>query len=190
MNDLNFFYEFNQEKRKRTISITVFLFAILVVFGGAMISVLYLDKYISNEKMKIDKQNKIVISNKRIKLESDFEDISVEERRLQQSLTQIQSIRAYVAGLNKITTEKILRVFNELPKNVNISSFECNQGGVSMECESLDRRGVASTINNLKRLGLEEVYVPSIVTLDNEGVTTYRFCISAKMQEEKNHEND
>ncbi|MCM1990570.1 PilN domain-containing protein [Oceanirhabdus seepicola] len=190
MNDLNFFYEFIEEKRNKNISITLSLFAVLFILGGVVSSVFYLERDIYREKVNIDNHNKMLRSTQVSKLDSNFKSISENERVLKESLTQIQSIKAYVAGLNKITTHGIVRIFNAIPKNVSISSFEYNQKQLSMDCESSDRKGVASTINNLKGVGLKEVNVPSIVAVDNDGVTTYRFSISAKIEEMKNHEDN
>jgi len=190
MGDLNFFYGFVQEKRARNRLIMLLLFAILVVLGGAGSIVLHLERELSKGKVNIHKQKEIIRSTKAIEMESNSQEVSEEERRIKASLKEIESIREYVSGLNKITTHEIMKIFNALPKNMNISSFECNQGQLSMECESFDRKGVATTINNLKGVGLKEVYVPSIVTVDSEGVTTYRFFVSANLQEAKKSECD
>ena len=190
MGDLNFFYQFNQEKRKKTRRVTLLLCSLLVALGSGISLVFYLDGYVSKEKSDIYKYNKQLSSTNGIKEEQNFHIINEEEKRLKESLAQVQSIKEYVSGLNKVTTENILCIFNALPKNVIIYSFEWTQGLISMECESTDRKGVSSTINNLKEIGFKEVNVPSIVAVDNEKVTTYKFHISGKTQEGKNHEDD
>lgn len=190
MSDLNFFYELNLERRNKTRIITLLLCIIIVVLGSTVSSLFYLDRYIYREKVDIENQNKQLSSNNRIKEEHNFQRISEEEKRLKESLEQIQKIKAYVSDLNKVTTQGILRIFNTLPENVSISSFEWTKGVLSMECESVDRRGVSSTINNLKEMGVKEINIPSIVAVENEEVTIYRFHISGKINGGENNEDE
>ncbi|WBW96148.1 PilN domain-containing protein [Oceanirhabdus sp. W0125-5] len=194
MNDLNFFYGFIEEKRKKTRILSITSLLIIFFLGTAASLVLYLDRDIYSEKMKIQMQSKMVNttmwSGFEENLNEKFRDNIKGERTLEESLLQVKNIKEHIASVNKITTKGLMSMFKVLPQNVSISSLKVKEGNFSMECRSLDRKGVASTINNLKAVGFKEVSVPSIVAEENEGVTSYRFAISGWLQEGKTHEND
>lgn len=188
MRDLNFFNSIIQEKKSKNKIISVLLVVIIVAFGAAISSVVYIELLISSEVTSIEKNNELLSKNTVSKLEEKINKDDQQIRALEEFLSQVKSAKEYIDKSNNITTEEILSIFNSLPENVSISSFVCNSGQISMQCETADRKGVASIISNLKELGLEEVYVPSIVTSEKDGTVKYRFMISGKIRDGENNE--
>ncbi|MCM1990842.1 hypothetical protein [Oceanirhabdus seepicola] len=190
MRDLNFFNSFIKDKKSKNKIVSVLLIAIIVIFGAAISSVVYLEILISSERSGIETNNKLLSSKSVSKIEENLNNGEEQARALTEFLSQVKSAKEYIDKSTDITTKEILSIFNSLPENVSISSFVSNTGQVSMQCETGDRKGVASTISNLKKLGLEEVYVPSIVTVEKDGTLKYRFMVSGKIREGENNEYD
>ena len=190
MRDLNFFDSIIQEKKSKNKIISVLLVVIIVAFGAAISSVVYLEMLISREVSIIERNNGLLSTKTVSKIEEKINKDEQQITALEEFLSQVKSAKKYIDKSNNITTEEILSIFNSLPDNVSISSFVCNSGQISMQCETTDRKGVASIISNLKKLGIEEVYVPSIVTAEKDGAVKYRFMISGKIRAGENNEHE
>ncbi|WBW99586.1 hypothetical protein [Oceanirhabdus sp. W0125-5] len=190
MRDLNFFNSFIEDKKNKNRIVSVLLIVIIVIFGAAISSIVYLEILISSEKASIERNNKLLSSKSLSNIEENLTAGEEEARALNEFLLQVNCAKEYIDNSSNITTKEILGIFNSLPENVSVKSFICNREVVSLQCETVDRKGVASTIKNLKELGLEDVYVPSIVSVKKDGTTDYSFMISGKIREGENNEYD
>lgn len=181
MRDLNFFSEFIKEKRGKNKAVTGVMIIAVAFFGVVLGTSGYLRLQIASEKSRIEKDRKVLSSPSVVEKYEKLESGSSELRALKNMQSHVDHINEYMDRMSYLSSGNILRIFNSLPKSVEILSFNINEKDFSMDCKGKSRVAALSTVRLLKEVGMKDVSISTMVKSSEGGEDVQKFQITGKI---------